>query len=188
MVPEQVSIISQSWFLAWWAFQKEVSNWLKTQTALLHCRTVASELKERLEDKESGAQFLVGLKQMVTDFKTQAKADMEKCEQKQDYGDDDSTTAGALSNKRLRSILLGSGGEKKKKKKGKASESDSADQSDDGSDDDDDEDSSNTWRLDDAGEMQLKRIQKERAKAKKKDRADGKTDCFCFASEINRGK
>ena len=158
---------------------------------------MASELEERLADKESGAQFLVGLTQMVTDFKTQAKADMEKCEQKQDYGDDDSTTAGALSNKRLRSILLGSR-EKKKKKKGKASESDSADQSDnDGSnddddddDDDDDEDSSNTWKLDDAGEMQLKRIQKERAKLKnrEKDRADGKTVCFCFASEINRGK
>ena len=144
---------------------------------LLFCRTVASELQNRLEDKESGATFLVNLKQKVTDFKAQAKVDMEKCEQKQDV-DDESTTAGGISNKRLRSILFGSDRDKKKKKKkGKASESDSADRSDDESEDDnddnDEDESSNTWKLDDAGDLQLKLIQKERAKNKKsqKDRA-----------------
>lgn len=142
---------------------------------LLFCRTVASELQNRLEDKESGATFLVGLKQRVTDFKAQAKVDMEKCEQKQDGLDDDSTTAGGLSSKRLRSLLFGSEREKKnKKKKGKASESAESERSDDDesedndNDDNDEADSSNTWKLDDAGELQMKKIQKERAKAKKK--------------------
>lgn len=152
---------------------------------------MASELKERLGDQESGAQFLVNLKQSVADFKQAAKTDMEKCDSRLPDPELESPTAGTVTEreaKRLRRLILGDSDRKKnEKKKKKRSESESDEESEerdndseDNEDEDDDEDarSSKTWKLEEAGELQLKQIRKERAKSKRKEKEKEKDTCY----------
>lgn len=114
------------------------------------CRTVAAELKERLEDPEKGASFLVNLKQKLKDFKAAAVEDMNKLETSRDELDV-STTAGGRSDR---------GRAKTKHDKSDSDDDDMASDSDE-----------STWELDEAGEKQRVKLAK---LAKKSEELGGK--------------
>ena len=119
---------------------------------------MATELKEKLENPDTGAQFLVKLKQSISDFKEEAKQDMKRIESSRNEGDGDgsTTTPGTKGPGRRH-------GSKRPHKK-----DNSDDSNDQGSDDDQqsDDDSSRTWRLQDA------EIEQDRKEAKEKKRKE----------------
>lgn len=123
---------------------------------------MATELKERLENPDTGAQFLVKLKQSISDFKEEAKQDMKRIESSRhdDYGDGSTTTPGTKGLGRRH-------GSKRPKKKGPSDDG----SNDLGSDDDQqsDDDSSRTWRLQDAESEQDRKESKEKKRKEMQD-------------------
>lgn len=107
------------------------------------CRTVAAELKERLEDPEKGASFLVNLKQKLKDFKAAAVEDMNKLETSREELDVSTTATG-------------------KSERGRAKTKTDSDDDDMASDSDE-----STWDLDEAGEKQRVKLAKLAKKSEK---------------------